>query len=307
MSIRLDILNEPLDIPRAFLDITGGSEAEISRFFDDCVYDEGKGYNTYMISSEKGAFVLKRYRYPEDFEAEVRQYERLRGLPVPKLLGASENCILMGFVPGDDLKQPSDDGIRAAARSLAKIINAYPMGRGYEQSRYDRYLKRLEKRAEYLKDEPELKKAFDIFFERQKRIPLTISNADLLPINVLYDGNKATLIDWEFGGFLPYSLDIARFITHCTENGEVTSFRMSGEQKKLFLDLVYEKLFVKPSRDVFDMDVLLARLNECVEILEYYLGDPTVERGAVFELYYPMAKKLAADITANITLEDYQA
>ncbi len=51
MSIRLDTLNEPLDIPRAFLDITGGSEAEILRFFDDCVYDEGKGYNTYMILS----------------------------------------------------------------------------------------------------------------------------------------------------------------------------------------------------------------------------------------------------------------
>ena len=38
--------------------------------------------------------------------------------------------------------------------------------------------------------------------------------------------------------------------------------------------------------------------NELVEILEYYLNDPTAERGSVFDLYYPMARKLA-DIISN--------
>ena len=111
---------------------------------------------------------------------------------------------------------------------------------------------------------------------------------------MLYDGEKATVIDWEFGGFLPYALDIARFIAHSRENGEVTGFRMTEAQKRLFLDLVYVGLENKPSREAYDRDIRLALLNEYVEILEYYLGDPTVERDAAFNMYYPAAKEFAA-------------
>jgi hypothetical protein len=293
MSISLKKPEKPLEIPRAFKDVIGDGEYEIARFFDDCVYDEGKGYNTYKITVNGRSFVLKKYAYPEDLEDEVKQYSLLKGLPVPELLCAAEDCILMRFVPGDDLKDPTDESIRAFSKSLLAVMNAYPMGRGYETARYERYLKRLEKRAGYLKNEPELMRAFGLFFERQKEIPLTLSNSDILPINVLYDGERAVIIDWEFGGFMPYALDIARFITHATENGEVTSFKMSGEQKKLFIDLVFEGLEVRPERAVYDRDILLAQFNECVEILEYYLGDETAERGKVFELYYPMAEKLA--------------
>lgn len=296
MGIILKKPEKPLVIPKAFKDIMGEGEYEISRFFDECVYDEGKGYNTYKITVNGRSFVIKEYSYPEDLEAELKQYSLLKGLPVPEILCASEGRILMRFVPGDDLKEPTDESIRAFSKSLLAVMNAYPMGRDYEAQRYERYLKRLEKRSGYLKNEPELARAFSMFFERQKEIPLTLSNSDLLPINVLYDGEKATIIDWEFGGFMPYALDIARFIAHATENGEITSFRMSGGQKKLFVDLIYEGLDKKPERDVFDRDVLFAVYNECVEILEYYLGDETVERGAVFKLYYPMAKRLAAII-----------
>ena len=219
---------------------------------------------------------------------------------MPKLLGVYDGCILMDYVTGDDLKLPSDDAIREAAKSLAAIMNAYPMGRGYSAERYDRYLRRLEKRAAYLLNEPELLQAFNIFFERQKEIPLTLSNADLLPINILYDGEKATIIDWEFGGFMPYALDIARLIAHATPDGEVTSFHMSDEQKGMFVDLVYDKLSVKPTREIYDRDILLARFNECIEILEYYLNDPSVARDAVFELYYPTAHRLAKEIVHAI-------
>ena len=141
--------------------------------------------------------------------------------------------------------------------------------------------------------------AFALFYDRQKEIPLTLSNSDLLPINILFDGEKATIIDWEFGGFMPYALDIARFYTHATPNGEVTSFRMSEEQKRLFVELMYEGLEVKPAREVFDRDLLLAELNERIEILEYYLNDPSAERTEVFELYYPIARRLADIINAG--------
>ncbi len=298
MSIYLEKIREPLDIPESLKAIVGeGSEA--SRFMDDSVYDEGKGYNTYKLVSASGAFVLKKYGHPEDLNAEVKHYALLKGLPVPRLLGVSDGCILMNYVEGDDLKDPTDAAVCEAAKSLVAVMNAYPMGREYERERYETYIRRLEKRAKYLENEPELKRAFALFYERQKEIPLTLSNGDLLPINVLYDGKKATLIDWGFGGFLPYALDIARFIAHSTPNGEVTSFRMSDAQKKLFSQLVYEGLSVKPAKAVYERDLLLARFNECVEILEYYLNDPEAVRDRVFDHYYPMAKMLANEITAN--------
>ena len=300
MSIYLEKLKEPPELPEALYALIGTDSVEMYRFMDSSVYDEGKGYNTYRLDAGGRSFVLKRYSAPEDLEAEVRQYSLLKGLPVPKLLGVYDGCILMDYVTGDDLKLPSDDAIREAAKSLAAIMNAYPMDRGYSAERYDRYLRRLEKRAGYLLNEPELKQAFNIFFERQKEIPLTLSNGDLLPINILYDGEKATIIDWEFGGFMPYALDIARLIAHATPDGEVTSFHMSDEQKGMFVDLVYDMLSVKPTREIYDRDILLARFNECIEILEYYLNDPSVVRDAVFELYYPTAHRLAKEIVHAI-------
>lgn len=298
MSIYLEKIREPLEIPKALKTVVGEG-AEAYRFMDSSVYDEGKGYNTYKLVSEKGEFVLKKSSCQEDYESEVKHYSLLEGLPVPRFLGASEGCILMSFVEGDDLKEPTDSAVRETAKSLVRVMNAYPMGREYERERYETYIRRLEKRAKYLENEPELKRAFALFYERQKEIPLTLSNGDLLPINVLYDGKKATLIDWGFGGFLPYALDIARFTAHSTPNGEVTSFRMSDAQKKLFSQLVYEGLSVKPAKAVYERDLLLARFNECVEILEYYLNDPEAVRDRVFEHYYPMAKMLANEITAN--------
>lgn len=293
MSITLRSPDESFALPEAFAPLVGTDDCAVAQFYDDCVYDEGKGYHTFKITTKDRAFVLKQYAEPEDLEAECRQYALLEGLPVPRLLGRAEKCVLMEFVEGDDLKIASEEGVRALAKSLAAIMNAYPMGRGYAGARYETYLKRLERRALCLADEPLLQKAFALFYERQKEIPLTLSNGDLLPINVLFDGESARIIDWEFGGFLPYALDLARFIAHFRAQGEISSFRLPDEGKALFLDLMYDSLAVKPARDVFDRDIRLAMFNEYVEILEYYLNDKSAERGAVFADYYPRALALA--------------
>ena len=41
---------------------------------------------------------------------------------------------------------------------------------------------------------------------------------------------------------MPYSLDIARFIAHATEDKATFSFYMNDDQKKIFVNGVYEKL-----------------------------------------------------------------
>ena len=300
MGVYLEKTEELPEIPEALRRIIGTDDHALLRFMDDEVYDdEAKGYSVYKLVTGDRAFVLKKSESAEDFRDEVKHYSLLKGLPVPEFLGAADGFILLSFVEGADLKKPTDDGIRAFAKSLTAIMNAYPMGRDHERGRYDVYLKRLEKRAAFISCKPELSSAFSVFLERQREIPLTLSNGDLLPINALYDGEKAVIIDWEFGGFMPYSLDIARFFAHGRVSGKASPFRMTDEQKRLFVDLVYGGLTVKPPRAVFDRDVLLAEFNEYVEILEYYFRETTAERGETFRDYYPRAKELAALIISR--------
>ena len=65
------------------------------------------------------------------------------------------------------------------------------------------------------------------------------------------------MIDWGFGGMMPYSLDIARFLAHATETRSTFPFYMNDAQKELFLDRMYEALKTKISREQFNLDVKL--------------------------------------------------
>lgn len=294
MGVYLEKTDDVSPIAPVLLKLAGISEFEAYRFCDD-FEDEPKIYSVYKIVASEGEFVLKKSEDEESFEAEKKHYSLLFGLPVPEFIGAEDGFIMTRFVSGEDLKNATDEGVLAAAKSLAAIMNAYPMGRFYDPDRFEIYLKRLERRAGCLKNEPELARAFKLFFDRQKDIPLTLSNADLLPINVLYDGERAVIIDWEFGGFMPYDLDIIRFAAHGCEHGE-TPFFMTEAQKKLFIDAVYERLEVRPERDRYDEDLKLAEFNELIEILEYYFNDPAAERGSIFKYYYPKALTLAGEL-----------
>lgn len=60
---------------------------------------------------------------------------------------------------------------------------------------------------------------------------------------------------------MPYSLDIARLIAHATEDRATFPFYMNNEQKKLFVDGVYERLHEKPDYEQYIRDIKLAVLN----------------------------------------------
>ena len=114
----------------------------------------------------------------------------------------------------------------------------------------------------------DLRKAYQMFLDRQLTCPCTMSNGDFLQWNVIYDGENVVMIDWGFGGMMPYSLDIARFLAHATETRSTFPFYMNDAQKELFLDRMYEALKTKISREQFNLDVKLATLNEYIEFVE---------------------------------------
>ena len=67
---------------------------------------------------------------------------------------------------------------------------------------------------------------------------------------------------------MPYTLDLARFIAHATEDRATFPFFMKEQQKEMFLNRVYENLNHKPDYRQFRRDVQLALLNEYVEFVE---------------------------------------
>ena len=64
---------------------------------------------------------------------------------------------------------------------------------------------------------------------------------DLLPFNVLVNGNKATIIDWEYAGILPYPTSLVRLIAHGREE-EDAFFYMTEADKSFAIDYYYEHL-----------------------------------------------------------------
>lgn len=77
--------------------------------------------------------------------------------------------------------------------------------------------------------------AYTVFLKRQVECPRTLCNGDLLQYNAIYNNNEVTVIDWAFGGIMPYSLDIARMITHGNENRFPLPYYMTEEYRKLFV------------------------------------------------------------------------
>ena len=294
MSVFLEKLDDVSALSETVRSILGPGEFSADRFCDDFA-DEHKRYEVFRIVHPRGTFVLKRFNKPERFAAEKAILERFSpDLPVPRVLGFSADSVLMEYIVGDDLKEMTDESVSAAAASLAEIMNAFPLG-DYDRAVADKEIAYREKRLDTLKNEPLLYAAYSRFLDRVREMPLTLANGDLVPINCIDDGKRVFLIDWEYGGFLPYALDLGRFLAHSGEHA-VFPYRMSDAQKALFCDRIYTSLTVKPDRGVFDRDVKLAVFDEWIMVLQFYLKDPAVPKDETFFVYSEKANALAKEL-----------
>lgn len=289
---------ESPDVPE-----TEGQDVLAEQFCDD-----GEGeinrYNVYKITTGEKHFVLK-----QSDEEEIGVYERFlkgRGLPVPEYYGSArwggKQWILIEYVPGTDLREYTEDMAISCAESLSRIANRYwqedeaEFIQKRQDDRFERYWKRIGKRAECLKEEPLLEAAYNRFLERQLTCPRTLSNGDFLQFNAIYQDGKVRLVDWAFGGIMPYSLDIARMISHGTEDRQTFPFYMTRAHKRLFVERTYELLEHKPPYERYLEDIRLAVLNEYIEFIECELLDKARDRDGVFDYYYAHALALAQEV-----------
>jgi hypothetical protein len=294
MSVFLEKLDDVSALSETVRSILGPGDFTADRFCDDFA-DEHKRYEVYKIVHPRGTFVLKRFERSQRFAAEKAILGRFSpDLPVPRALGCSGDSVLMEFVAGDDLKEMTDESVIAAATSLAAIMNAFPLG-DYDRTGAEKEIAYREDRLGALKNEPLLYAAYSRFLDRVKEMPLTLANGDLVPINCIYDGRRVRIIDWEYSGFMPYALDVGRFLAHSGEDA-VFPYRMTPAQKALFCDRIYTSLTVKPDRGVFDRDVKLAVFDEWIMVLQFYLKDPAVPKDETFFVYSEKANALAKEL-----------
>ncbi|MBL4934182.1 phosphotransferase [Clostridium sp. YIM B02515] len=277
---------------------TFSEQIHIERF-----HDNGEGvdriYNVYKITADNKVYILKK-----SDDNEIGLYEKFlanKNLPVPELEGwcciNKTKWILMEYIAGSDLRVFNKNMAYECADSLSSIFNMYWHEKDLEEhkldNRFERYWARINKRSECLINEPKLSAAYKIFLDRQLVCPRTLCNGDFLQCNAIERDNNIILIDWAFGGVMPYSLDVARLICHGSEKFFPFPFYMTDEYRKIFLKAVYDKLLRKPDFKQFIWDVVLSSLNECIEFIERELKDESIERDNGFTYYYKNAEALA--------------
>lgn len=319
------------------------SPVKVEQFCDDGegelvqynVYKITADICTQGISKE---FVLKK-----SDDAEIHVYADLldgHSFSVPEYYGCEEwnghKWILIEFMEGCDLRDFTEDMAHACAESIAGIMNTYwqevsgkddiqNFERGQKEDliseqnnvneknrldetkktddRFERYWKRIHKRAKCLENEPLLKVAYQIFIQRQLHCPRTLGNGDFLQYNGIYKDGKVYLIDWAFGGIMPYTVDIARLIAHGTEDKVTFPFYMNDDLRSIYVREVYDKLVKKPDWNQYLFDIKLALLNEYIEFVEVCIEEADYVKEE--DYYYVQACKLAKDIINDSNKEAY--
>lgn len=238
--------------------------------------DEFRRYDVHLVEAGRETRVLKKTDARE--AAVYALLETECGLPAPRCYGRYETedgvWLLIEYVPGEDLRDMTDELALAAADSLSAIANRFWQADEAElaakrmDDRFERYRRRIARRATFLADGSKLRRAYQMFLDRQQSCPRTLCSGDFLPYNAIWDGARVRIVDWGFGGVMPYALDIARFIAHATPERSTFPFYMTDAQKRIFVDRVYEDLARKPERERYELDIRLALLNEYVEFVE---------------------------------------
>lgn len=245
-------------------------------------------YDVYSLETGSGSIILKQSDDREVFNYE--KYLNNKDFKVPKYFGNYRDghtvWIVLEKIEGNDLRDMTDQLAISAANSISAIQNHYWGCK--DRERYDAYWKRINKRYQFIKKEPVIGEAYNLFLQHQQSCPRTMSNGDFQEFNAVLRDDEVYIIDWGFGGIMPYSLDIARFIAHATEDRATFPFYMKDAQKALFVKRVYDNLEQKPTYEQYLFDIKLAVLNEYVEFIE---ADED-ENG----WYFQHAKELAKEI-----------
>lgn len=227
--------------------------------------EDGRPYAVWKLQTDRGPLVLKK---TGAMERAVYETFFREGGPAPKVLAFGtydgEIYLLMEFAPGTSMSRCTR---KRLVRTLDALIGSQEtwwgneaqagIGYGFAQSWPNRC-----KRLAYMGD---LAPAYQAYLDAFARVPRTLCNDDLLPFNVLADEDRAVILDWEYGGILPWPCALARLLAFGEEDSEL--FQMSDGDRQFALDYYYEALIRGKgiSRAEFDRTMDLFFLKEYSE------------------------------------------
>ncbi len=254
--------------------------------------EDGREYAVWKLETDRGPLVLKKTN-----RQERAVYETFfdRGGPVPEVYAfgeyGGETWMLMEFVSGESMSRCTRERL---VRTLDALIETQKkwwddqdhddIGYGFSASWPNRC-----KRLPYM---GELAPAYQAYLDEFERLPRTLCNDDLLPFNVLADETRAVILDWEYGGILPWPCALARLLAFGEAGDEM--FRMSPEDRDFALSYYYENLISSRgiSRREFDRTMDLFFFKEYSEWVycAALSGDYEME---YYKKYSVWAKKMA--------------
>ena len=227
----------------ARLGLPGIREDELRPFTDG---EDGTPYAVWHVRRGGESWVLKRAKGLE--LAVYRSFFRERRPYVPAFLGSvdceGESYFLMEYCPGETLCRCDRPRLTLALDALTDMQEEF----WQREELYDagctmeRDLAAIADRGRYL-GSARLERVYGDFVPLYRQTPRSLCHDDLLPFNVLV-GRRAVLIDWEYGGILPYPGPFARLIAHCREE-EGSFFTMSREDRDFAIDYYYARLPAK--------------------------------------------------------------
>lgn len=206
--------------------------------------EDGEPYQVWRVGYHDRVYVLKKAKGYEMAVYQAFFTETLAG--APRFYGSvhydGSEFFLMSYVDGRDLCHCTRTALTKALDALIALQKQFWNNQDLADAAYsfEASLESRIKRGRYL-DDPIIENAYTRFLETYNRIPRTLCHDDLLPFNVLVGEDRATLIDWEYGGILPYLSPLARLIAHTAEDGDAF-FYMTEADKQFAVDYYYDRL-----------------------------------------------------------------
>lgn len=224
----------PIEALRQAFDILPGSEVQ----YYTCAED-GEPYDVCLAQTAQGARVIKRAKGQE---AEIYR-TLLQCCPgVPALYATAQidadTYLLMEHAPGEPALHLDRDTLIKIIDALTEVQSAHwqtPCSFGFDTALASR-----QKRGTFLQD-AEIERAYAIYLDLFRTLPRTLCHDDLLPFNAIVSGERATLIDWEVAGILPYPTPIARLLSHAQDSPDAL-FRATDADKAFAAKYYYDRL-----------------------------------------------------------------
>ena len=232
-----------MDVYEIFAFFNVGNAVRAERYTNA---EDGGAYDVWRIVCESGEYALKKAKGKESEIYRAFFPRPVEG--VPRFYGAANaedgEYLLLSREPGEPLVEVNRASAAAAVDALVSVQNQFWLDASHAGcgTTYDESLRSRAERGKYLAD-PLLERCYAEFLKIYGSLPRTLCHDDLLPFNVLYDGVRAVMVDWEHAGVLPYLTPLARFVAHCF--GPYEELFVMAEDDKAFAKEYYYKAFAK--------------------------------------------------------------